>query len=225
MYLTQMQNLENDEIITVIDKAALFGGLIYQQGTFQLETCSIRKIEILDGKLHMEIMGASKLDGAHPLCINFAYRNFTFRVPALQFSIEGSTIICHIPLEAKAISTRPGGERHVLPFDSNVTALLHRIEKRDSNTSSLVKIVDVSKWGMGAYFLGSDIDVIQYDHLWIKEINQVKLASPIFTRAEYINARKYKDDVTVLKVGLSIEKLPEEIYLDLIKNCHLILSA
>ncbi|HXH74188.1 MAG TPA: hypothetical protein VNJ08_04440 [Bacteriovoracaceae bacterium] len=227
MYLTQMQSLEEDEIIEVINKASLFGGVICQIGSLQVSTCSIRKINVVDGQIIMEILGVHKLDSSNVLCINFAYRNLTFRVQPRQFTVSSDKITCDIPLEAKAIELRPGGERHVLPFDSYSTASIHRIEKRDTLAASQIKIVDVSKHGLGAYLLWSAAgDLVQYDHVWIRELNDQKLETPVFCRVEYVNARKFKDDTTILRVGLSTDKaLPEEVYEELIKKCRLVLSA
>src|SRR5690606_16824731 len=101
---------------------------------------------------------------------------------------------------------RSGGERHVLPFDEMALASINRIEKRDTIGSFEVKIADVSKSGLGIYIMDtSEIGLNRYDHLWIKEIDQKKLEAPIFGRVEYVNTRTYKDNVTVIRAGISVE--------------------
>lgn len=225
-YLSQLMALQGDEVVPVLEKATLFGGMIFQQGVLHMQTCTIRKMEIKDGKLVMQMMGEHRLDGLHALCVNFAYRNLTFRLLAYQFTIHADKIICHIPHEAKAIEARPNGERHVLPLSMPTKAVLHRVEKRISSNLSEVQIVDVSKSGLGVYLLGCEENLLQqYDHVWIREIGGIKLATPIFCRVEYVNQRRYLDS-TVLRVGLSADReLPDEVYLDLVKKCRLVLSA
>lgn len=227
MNLSKMKSLETDEIVSVIEKAALFGGVIHQQGSLQIHDCAIHKFELKDSRVVLYILGKHRLDGVHPLSVNLAYRNLTFRVLPHELRLFEDKVICHIPLEAKALDIRAGGARHVLPLDSSVTASVRRIEKRDSLCDFQVQVVDVSKTGLGAFLSGPTEGLLsKYDHLWIKEINQQKLASPIFARAEYVNERKYKDNTSVLRVGLSTDKqLPDEVYQELISKCHLVLSA
>lgn len=226
MYLSQLQVIEGEEIVPVIHKAALFGGIIFQQGSLVMQTCSIHRIEINDQEVVMRIKGEHALDGPHALCINMAFRNLTFRIQPGQFELYEDKIVCQVPTEAKAIPSRPGGERHILPFDAHATATLHRIEKRDNLCSFHMKIVDVSKWGLGAYLIGNpEGAILQYDHVWVKEVNGRKLETPFFCRIEYVNERRYKD-TTVSRVGLSTDKqLQEEIYQELSKLCRLVLSA
>lgn len=227
MYLSQLKALENDEIIPVISKGSLFGGVVFQQGSMLVQTCSIYKIELGAGRVILRIRPGHQLDTSHSLCINFAFRNFTFTVRPQEFELYEDKIVCSIPQEAKAIPQRPGGERHVLPFDVNITANLHRIEKRDSFCSFVVKIVDVSKFGLGAYIVGEpEGDLLQHDHIRVEEINGRKLEDPIFCRVQYVSQHRYKDDIVMSRIGLSLDKqMPEEVYFDLVRLCRLVLSA
>jgi hypothetical protein len=137
-----------------------------------------------------------------------------------------NTIICHIPFAAKALDQRLT-DRFILPFKSELTALLYRIEKRNFDNDIQVKVIDVSKLGLGLHVQGVTLGTIcKYDHIWIRTINNVALPEPIFGKIQYVSERKFQNNVGDLRIGLALDKqLPEEIFQELVKKCSLVLSA
>lgn len=227
MDLTLMKPLESHEITQVIEKASLFGGRIAQLGALHNHQTIITRIEFSnEGKVLFTVPREHNLDSSKPISINLAYRNMIFRANPDKYNIIDDTIICVVPEQAKALDQRLT-DRFILPFNSDVPAFLHRIEKRNFSNDIQVKVVDVSKLGLGLYVHGITVGTIcKYDHIWIKNINQVTLADPIFGKIQYVFERKFQDNVGDLRIGLSLDKqLPEEIFQELVGKCGLILSA
>lgn len=227
MDLTLMKPLESHEITQVIEKASLFGGRIAQLGAIENQQTIITKIEMTnEGKVLLTVQRGHGLEQSHPISVNLAYRNMVFRADPHEFNIMEDTIICHIPFAAKALDQRLT-ERFILPFKSEVSAFLHRIEKRNFDNDIKVKIVDVSKLGLGLHVHGITLGTIcKYDHIWIRTINDVALADPIFGKIQYVSERKFQNNVGDMRIGLALDKqLPEEIFQELVKKCSLVLSA
>lgn len=222
-----MKPLESHEIAQVIEKASLFGGRIAQLGSLDNQNTIITRIEISnEGKIMLAVPSGHGLEQNHPLSINLAYRNMVFRADPHEFNIIDNTIICHIPHAAKALDQRLT-ERYILPFNSDVSAFLHRIEKRNFDNDIKVKIVDVSKLGLGLHVHGITVGTIcKYDHIWIKNINDIILPEPMFGKIQYASERKFQNNTGDMRIGLALDKqLPEELFEDLVKKSRLILSA
>ncbi len=227
MDLTLMKPLESHEIAQVIAKASLFGGRIAQLGSLQNQNTIITRIEISnEGKIMLTVPKGHGLEQNHPISINLAYRNMVFRADPHEFNMIDDIIICHIPRAAKALDQRLT-ERYILPFNSEVPAFLHRIEKRNFDNDIQVKIVDVSQLGLGLHAHGVTVGTIcKYDHIWIKKINNIVLPEPMFGKIHYVSERKFQNNCGDLRIGLSLDKqLPEELFKDLVAKSGLILSA
>lgn len=227
MDLTLMKPLESHEIAQVIEKATLFGGRIAQLGSLNNQQTVITRIEMSnEGRILLTVPRGHGLEQSHPISINLAYRNIIFRADPHEFNVIDDTIICHIPFAAKALDQRLT-ERFILPFKSEISAFLHRIEKRNFDNDIQVKIVDVSKLGLGIHVHGVTLGTIcKYDHIWIRNINGVQLADPIFGKIQYVSERKFQNNVGDLRIGLALDKqLPEEIFQELVGKCSLVLSA
>ncbi len=166
------------------------------------------------------------LEHSHPISINLAYRNMTFKTDPYEYTIIGETVVCSIPRAAKALVKRLTN-RYILPFNSEASAFLHRIEKRNFENDIQVKIVDISKLGLGLHVHGVPLGTIcKYDHIWLRTINLINLTDPIFGKIQYVSERKFQNNFGDLRFGLSLDKrLPEEIYEKLISKCGLVLSA
>lgn len=227
MDLTLMKPLESHEIAQVIEKASLFGGRIAQLGALLNHETTITRVEFSnEGKILFTVPQGHNLDSSKPISINLAYRNIVFRANPDKYNIIDDTIICVVPQNAKALDQRLT-DRFILPFNSDVAAFLHRIEKRNFDNDIEVKVVDVSKLGLGLHVHGVSLGTVcKHDHIWIRNINQITLPEPIFGKIQYVSERKFQNNIGDLRFGLALDKqLPEEIFQDLIGKCGLILTA
>lgn len=214
------------EIPSIIEKAALFGGKIAQPSSTQNPSTNILRLDIdSSGFLLIKFPEDIVFERNRPVAIRLNYRNMTFSLSSQDYSIEGQTLIGQIPKEARALQIRDT-DRYVFPFDTNVQAFIHRVEKRAGSLDTTIKLIDVSEKGLG--ILLSDVEedtLIAHDHIWLHSINGIKLEQPIFGRVIYSIVRKFRDS-SDLKCGISLEQpIPEEIFSELKAKCLLVLKA
>lgn len=221
-----LHSLASEEIQSTLEKASLFGGKIAQPSSTLNPQSLILRLDIdSSGMLFMKLQNKIELEKERPITINLNYRNLSFFLSSGDYTVEGETIIGQIPKTAKAIALR-GNERYAFPLDQKVVGNIRRIEKRGAPQDLEMQLVDVSKQGLGFIIHeGEEQCLLPHDHLWVQELNGVKLERPIFGRVVYTFERKYKDS-TELKCGLSLqEEIPEDVFLNLQKLCRLVLKA
>jgi hypothetical protein len=227
MDLSLLKLIDADEISTIFEKAALFGGKIAQPTLTSNLVTPIKRIDVSSGTVRIRLFEEAQFENNRPISIKLNYRNLNFNIDPKEYSISDNTIITNIPTEARALEVRPE-ERYILPYTSKIATALHRIEKRGGSPDLECAIVDVCRKGLGLLISDTTEDAVllKNDHVWIRSINQVKLSQPIFGRIVYASPRVYKDHQTDLKIGISLDaEIPEEVFSELQQMCKLILKA
>ena len=156
MDMSYLKQLETKvQIISVIDKASLFGGVIWQSQheTNERFVSQIIQIhnEIKFDKVIFRTPSIVQVNPDIPIFIRLNYRNIIFRLMPGQFKVNGDKISCHYPKEARALEERKGGDRYVLPFHSEMSLSLKRMERstREMTYEMQLRIIDVSEKGFG----------------------------------------------------------------------------
>lgn len=226
MDLTLLKIIDSQEITPILLKASLFGGKIAQPTLTSSVVTAIKSIDVLNSEIRIKLFEDAPLEKNRPITIRLNYRDMNFNLEPKQFSITGTTIVTELPKEVKALALRPD-ERYVLPLQSKTQAFIRRIEKRGTQTEMHATLVDVSRTGLGLLVTQTEDDLLmKHDHIWLRSLNNIQLAKPIFGRIVYVLERKYKDNVVDLKVGVALEsEIPEEIFEELKRMCQLILTA
>jgi len=222
-----LKNVGKDEIPQILEKASLFGGNIAQPTLGSKIISVIKDIELnSNGTMTVKLFEQIPLENDRHISINLNYRNIHFHIDPNSFSYEGNKLVMDLPKEARALARRDT-ERYVLPLNEKVPVDIYRIEKRGANGNLVASIVDVSQSGLGLLIPNSEEDsIIDNDHIWIKTIHGIELETPIFGRIVYVKQRRYKDDTTDLKLGISLDSaIPSEIFRKLQDMCKLILTA
>ena len=232
MDMSLLKRLEKVQIISVIERAALFGGDIWQTIPGNTERQLLRIIQIQnDIKFDKVILRTHTLvnvDPRLPIFIRLSYRNLIFRLDPRQYKINGDKLICEYPYEARALEER-NGDRYVLPFDAQISLSLKRVEKtvRELTYDMELRIIDVSTQGFGILISSHNRDYFRKgDHFWLKAIDQKVLRYHILGSVCYVAPKGYflkKGDV---RVGLSLQMpLAPDVFEYLKKKCLIVLSA
>lgn len=222
------------QIITLIEKASLFGGDIWQatspgeKGKHVSQIIQIQN-DLKSDKVILRMPSIVQINPNMPIFVRLHYRNIIFRLFAGDFKVTGDKIIAHYPEEAMAMEERKGGDRYVLPVNSGISLSLKRIEKtmRDMTFELELRIIDVSEKGFGILISGQNSDFLkQNDHFWLKSIDHSSLRSPILGSVSYVRPKGYylrKGDV---RVGLSLANpISRETLETLKKKSFIVLSA
>jgi hypothetical protein len=226
MDLSLLKSIDAHELNKILPKASLFGGRVAQPTLTSSVVTVIKSIEILSDQIRIKLFEDAPLETSRPISIRLNYRDLNFNIDPKQYSVSGTTIITKIPTEARALALRPD-ERYVLPLHTHASVSIRRIEKRRSKVDLGPTLIDVSRKGLGLLIAQTDEDLIlNHDHIWVSEINGIKLPKLIFGRIVYVLERKYKDNVVDLKVGVSLDsEIPEEIFEEIKRLCQLVLTA
>lgn len=233
MDMSKLQALENRvQIITVIEKASLFGGDIWQNRAGEPNRHVSQIIQILvDIKsdfLTLRTPTVVEIDPNKPIYVRLSYRNLIFRLFPGEFKVNGDKILCHYPVEARALEERKG-ERYVLPFNSDISLSLKRVERtiRETTYEMEIRIIDVSEKGFGILISGQNKDYFQKnDHFWLKSIDHKPLRSHILGSVCYVAPKGYYLKRGDVRVGLSLQMpLAQETFEYLKKKCLIVLSA
>ncbi len=217
------------QFITAIEKAAPFGGDVWQTTDRGREIIQITFIENdpVTNKLILYTTGAAPLSSKFPIFIRLSYRNLIFYISPVDYQIEDDKIHCNYPKEARALETRTS-DRYVLPAKSDISLGLKKIEKfmRENPLDLEVRIVDVSEKGFGILISKMNKDFLkQDDHFWIKSIDHKNLDRYIFGTVTYVAPKGYYLKHGSVRVGLSLDTpLSHEMFEYLKKKCILILS-
>lgn len=221
------------QIITVIDKAAMFGGDIWQshQETDERFVSQIIQIhnEIKYDKVIFRTPSIVQINPDMPIFIRLNYRNLIFRLLPGEFKVNGDKISCHYPHEARALEERKGGDRYVLPFSSEMSLSLKRMERstREMTYEMQLRIIDVSERGFGILISSANREYLRKnDHFWLKTIDQKNLRTPILGKVCYVAPKGYYLKRGDVRVGLSLSlPLAQDIFENLKKKCCIVLSA
>lgn len=234
MDMSYLKQLETKvQIISVIDKASLFGGDIWQSQheTNERFVSQIIQIhnEIKFDKVIFRTPSIVQVNPDIPIFIRLNYRNIIFRLMPGQFKVNGDKISCHYPKEARALEERKGGDRYVLPFHSEMSLSLKRMERstREMTYEMQLRIIDVSEKGFGILISSANREYLKKnDHFWLKTIDQKNLRTPILGKVCYVAPKGYYLKRGDVRVGLSLSlPLAQDIFDNLKKKCVLVLSA
>lgn len=235
MDMSYLNHLENRaQIITVIDKASLFGGDIWQpqQKAHERFVSQIIQIhnEIKYDKVIFRTPSIVQVNPDLPIFIRLNYRNIIFRLMPGEFKVNGDKVSCHYPNEARALEERKGGDRYVLPFNAEMSLSLKRMERsiREMMTYEMqLRIIDVSERGFGILISSANREYLKVgDHFWLKTIDQRSLRTPILGKVCYVAPKGYYLKRGDVRVGLSLSlPLAQDIFENLKKKCIMVLSA
>lgn len=233
MDMSNLKALDNRvQIITVIEKAALFGGDIWQNQPNQQGRHLSQIIQILvDIKTDLVVFRTPtvvEVDPNKPIYVRLSYRNLIFRLFPGEFKVNGDKITCHYPVEARALEERKG-ERYVLPFNSDLSLSLKRVERtiRETTYEMEIRIIDVSEKGFGILISGQNKDYFKKnDHFWLRSIDHKPLRHHILGTVCYVAPKGYYLKRGDVRVGLSLQMpLAQETFEKLKRKCLIVLGA
>src|SRR5690606_7705905 len=118
----------SEQIASAIEKASTFGGEIWQTSPKGRQVLQIYKIHMVPkfDKFILMTFDLANVDPDWPIYVRLCYRNILFRLEPKDFQVQGDTLICFYPQEARALEMRKGGDRYVLPFNSEISLTLKR---------------------------------------------------------------------------------------------------
>lgn len=232
MDFSKLEQLKKQiHIISAIERAATFGGDVWQNGhdqkrtVFQFEHADF---EPTHDNIVLKTIGLYPLNPNCPIFIRFRYRNILFRLEPSEFRIFGDRLICSIPTDVMALAMRDS-ERYVLPFNLDISLSIHRFARsiKETTPGLEVRIIDVSEIGIGILISGANKEFLRpYDHFCIKAIDHKVLHRDIFGTVLYVAPKAYFPKRQDVRVGLSLSTpLNWNTYCNLKKKCRIILSA
>lgn len=233
MDMSLLKQLNNRaQIISMIERAELFGGDIWQSTPGSLDRELLRIIQIQnDIKQDKVIIRAHTfmhMDPTRPIFIRLSYRNIIFRLEPKDYIMMGDKLICNYPHEARALEERHG-DRYVLPFESEISLSVKRVEKtvREMTYDMELRIIDVGAKGFGILISGYNRDYFKKnDHFWLKAIDHNPLSSHILGCVCYVAPKGYYLNKGDVRVGLRLQMpLPQEVFEYLRRKCIVVLSA
>lgn len=235
MDMSDLKQLDSRaQIITVIEKAELFGGDIWQSapgspnGRHLTQVIQITN-ELKSDKVILRTPSIVQVDPSQPIYVRLNYRNIIFRLVPGQFKVNGDKIHCEYPDEARALAERPGGDRYVLPFNADISLSLKRMERsmREMTYEMELRILDVSQRGFGILISSSNREYFKkHDHFWLKAVDHKVLRTPILGSVCYVAPKGYYLKRGDVRVGLSLSlPLSQETLDYLKKQSLLVLSA
>jgi hypothetical protein len=222
------------QIITVIEKAALFGGDIWQsdpniEGGRHLSPIIQINNELKSGRVILRTPSIVQVRPDHPVYVRLNYRNIIFRLYPGEFKVAGDKISCQYPNEARALEERQGGDRYVLPFNSDISLSLKRMERTIKETTYEIelRIMDVSNRGFGILISGHNREYLKKnDHFWIKAIDHKILPNPILGTVCYVAPKGYYLKRGDVRVGLFLSvPLAKDTLEYLKKYCLMVLAS
>ena len=222
------------QIITLIEKASFFGGDIWQSDPYSPQGKLVSHIiqilnDLKSDKVILRTPSIVQFDPDKPIYVKLNYRNIIFRLMPGEFKVNGDKITGLYPDEAKAMAERPGGDRYVLPFQSETSLSLKRIERtmKEMTYEMELRIVDVSEKGFGILISAHNRECLrQNDHFWLKSIDHSALRSPILGSVCYVRPKGYYLKRGDVRVGLSLAMpLSQETFESLKKKSLIILSS
>jgi hypothetical protein len=217
------------QIITVIEKAALFGGDIWQSIHGGEGRHLSQIIELRSDRVLFRTPSIVQIDPNLPIFVRLNYRNLIFRLEPGDFKVNADKVSCRYPDEARALEERQGGDRYVLPFNADISLSLKRMERtiREMTYEIELRIIDVSEKGFGILISSHNRDYFRKnDHFWLKAVDHIPLRSPILGSVCYIAPKGYYLKRGDVRVGLSLGlPLSRETLEYLKRKCVLVLAA
>lgn len=222
------------QIITVIEKASLFGGDIWQSDPKSSTGRHLSQIiqivnELKSDRLILRTPSIVQVKPEHPIYIRLNYRNLIFRLMPGEFKVHGDKISCLYPKEARALEERQGGDRYVLPFNADISLSLKRMERtvKEITYEMELRIMDVSNKGFGILISGHNREYLKKnDHFWLKAVDHMPLREPIIGSVCYVAPKGYYLKRGDVRVGLCLSvPLAKETLEYLKKQCLLVLTA
>ena len=185
--------------------------------------------ELTSDRVILRIPNMVQINPDEFLYVRLNYRKFIFRLRPGEFRVNGDKISCLYPDEASALEERPGGDRYVLPFSSDISLSLKRIERtiREMTYEMELRIIDISLKGFGIMISGHNRDYFRKnDHFWLKAIDQKTLRTPILGSVCYVAPKGDYLKRGGVRVGLCLSiPLAKETFDYLKKKCLTVLSA
>jgi hypothetical protein len=234
MDMSNLKEIESRvQIITVIEKAALFGGDIWQSQPGKVGRHIAHVIQIVNDlkfdRVTLRMPSIVNVSPDEPLYVRLNYRNLIFRLQPGEFKVNGDKISCLYPGEARALEERKGGDRYVLPFNSDISLSVKRMERtmREMTYEMELRIIDVSEKGFGILISGHNREYFRKnDHFWLKAVDHKSLRTPILGSVCYVAPKGYYLKRGDVRVGLSLSiPLSRDTFDYLKKKCLVVLSA
>lgn len=234
MDMDSLKSIENRiQIISLIERASLFGGSLWQTlpGTDGRYVTPIIQItlDFKSDKVIYRTPSNIELNPRYPVFIRLNYRSIIFRLMPDEFRLTGDRLICFYPKEVRALDERPGGDRYVLPLSSEISLSVKRIERsiRELTYEMEMRILDVSEKGFGILISNYNRNYFhKHDHFWLKAVDQTPLRHQILGTVCYIAPKGYYLKRGDVRVGLALNMaLSPDTFEYLKKRCHLVLSA
>lgn len=222
------------QIITVIEKAALYGGDIWQSVPGEKHGRHVSQIiqiqtELRSDRVVLRTPSIVQVSPERPIFVRLNYRNIIFRLMPGEFKVSGDKIHCRYPEEARALEERKGGDRYVLPFNAEISLSLKRVERslREMTYEMELRIIDVSERGFGILISSQNRDCLKKnDHFWLKSIDHEPLRSPILGTVCYVAPKGYYLKRGDVRVGVSLSApIAKDILEKLKKKCMMVLTA
>lgn len=229
-----LQLASRAQIISVIEKAEMFGGDLWQSSPGQPNGRHLSQIiqinnDLKTDKVVLRTPSIVQIDPEQTIYIRLNYRNIIFRLYPGQFKVNGDKIYCSYPQEARALAERAGGDRYVLPFKADISLSLKRMERsiRELTYEMELRILDVSQRGFGILISSHNRDYFKInDHFWLKAVDQRPLRTPILGSVRYVAPKGYYLKRGDVRVGLCLSlPLSQETLDDLKRKSLLVLSA
>lgn len=232
MDFSKLEQIEKtNHIISAIERAASFGGDVWQNGPGQKRVVfQFDHIEVESDQNNIVLKSRSLclIESTSPIFIRLRYRNILFKLDPKEFFIYGDKLLCSIPTEVKAFAIRDS-ERYVLPIDHDVSLSIHRFARsvKDLSPGLEVRIIDISEIGLGILISGANKDFLRpFDHICIKAIDHKLLHRDIFGTVLYVAPKTYHAKKQDVRVGVSLTTpLNWNVYCSLKKKCRIVLSA
>jgi hypothetical protein len=235
MDMSNLKQLESRvQIITLIEKAELFGGDMWQSSSTSKNGRHISQIiqisnELKSDRVILRTPSIVQVNPDQPIYIRLNYRNIIFRLKPGDFKVSGDKISCRYPTEARALEERAGGTRYVLPFNADISLSLKRMERtmREMTYEMELRIIDVSRRGFGILISGHNREYLKKnDHFWLYAVDQKQLRTPILGSVCYVAPKGYYLKRGDVRVGLSLSiPLSRETLEHLKKQCMVSLAA
>ena len=222
------------EILSIIEKGYLYNGNIWQGEAGKGQGHHVSEIIQIDydwrkDKVIFRMPDIAEINPELTIFIRLNYRNLIFRLYPGEYRVMGDKIVCKIPQEARAVEERKGGDRYVLPFSSDISLSLKRMERslRELTYEMEMRIIDVSQQGFGIMISSQNKQYfVLEDHFWLRAIDHKVLRTPILGCVRYIAPKGYYLRRGDVRVGLSLSLPLEQEILDYLKKkSFLVLSA
>ncbi len=205
------------QIISGIERAALFGGEIWQTADEKpqaLEALSVH-IDLNHENFSLGLKGVPVLNTNLPIFISFHYRDLFFRLDPEDYKLHLNQLICKFPQEVRALEKRRS-ERFVF---NSVTPMFLSMKVTKSDGEVIARIMDVSERGFCVSVLWDLKKRLKKDDdLSILSIDQRQLHLPIQGSIVYLGPFEASSKRSDLRLGISLKAPLGKEYFDYLKR-------